>query len=145
MTGVKPLCLFWIMAILVAACDVGSSAGTPAESGASIHLPSLETLSIPSLRQREYGSDPKIEAVLDGRQSVASYLSDGNRIYARIDIPTGPPPADGFPAILFVHGWVGREAAPDYSFEHDPTTVYGRMIEAWTEAGCQRVLARNRI
>ena len=65
--------------------------------------------SIQSLKQREFpGSEIVIEQTLDtGRnyqRYLASYQSDGLKIYGLLTVPNGRVPASGFPAIVFNHG-----------------------------------------
>jgi hypothetical protein len=49
-----------------------------------------------------------------------SFRYDGLRQYARVDVPLGAMPADGYPVVVFLHGWVGEQAAPamDFTFAH---------------------------
>jgi dipeptidyl aminopeptidase/acylaminoacyl peptidase len=63
------------------------------------------------MRQRDYpGSDLVIERTLSpGRnyqQYVASYLSDGLKIFALLTVPNGAKPASGWPVIIFNHGYI---------------------------------------
>jgi dipeptidyl aminopeptidase/acylaminoacyl peptidase len=64
------------------------------------------------MRKQSYpGSDITIEQTLsDGsnyHQYIASYQSKGLKIYALLTIPIGKnPPAGGWPAILFNHGYI---------------------------------------
>ena len=71
-------------------------------------------LTIAALRAKEIvGSDIIIEETLaDGAnyaQYIASYQSEGNKIYGLLTVPSGDVPADGFPAIVFVHGYIPPE------------------------------------
>lgn len=68
-------------------------------------------LSIESLRERNYpGSAITIEQTLaDGsnyHQYIASYKSDGLKIYALLTVPLGSKPQNGFPVIVFNHGFI---------------------------------------
>ncbi len=68
-------------------------------------------LTIDFLRQRGYtGSDIKIEQTLtpgsNYNRYIASYLSDGLKIYALLTVPKGSKPATGFPVIIFNHGYI---------------------------------------
>jgi uncharacterized protein len=68
-------------------------------------------MSIASLRQGSYpGSEIVIEKELargaNYRRYYASYLSEGLKIYALLTIPNRDPPAGGFPAIVFNHGYI---------------------------------------
>jgi len=72
---------------------------------------SLHSLAIESLRDREYpGSDIVIEQELNrgGNYSryIASYKSDGLKIFGLLTIPNGQIPAGGWPAIIFNHGYI---------------------------------------
>jgi dipeptidyl aminopeptidase/acylaminoacyl peptidase len=73
--------------------------------------PTPHPMSIPALRQRDYpGSDIVIEETLDPGANysryMASYQSDGLKIYALLTIPYGETPASGWPAIVFNHGYI---------------------------------------
>ena len=71
----------------------------------------LEPLAIDAMRQRDYpGSDLVIERTLSPgsnyRQYVASYQSDGLKIFALLTVPNGAKPASGWPVIIFNHGYI---------------------------------------
>lgn len=71
----------------------------------------LDPLTIESLRARDYpGSDIHIEQTLTpGRnyqRYIASYVSDGLKIYALMTVPNGPRPKTGYPVIIFNHGYI---------------------------------------
>lgn len=72
---------------------------------------SLPTLAIESLRQREYpGSDIVVEQRLadssNYKRYIASYKSDGLKIFGLLTIPNGEQPKGGWPAIVFNHGYL---------------------------------------
>jgi pimeloyl-ACP methyl ester carboxylesterase len=110
----------------------------PDDGGNTPHIDSLAQLTTESLRQREYGSTIKVEKVSQ-RESFDSYLasydSDGLRVYTRIDIPDSPRPDGGYPAVIFVHGWSGIERAPTYDFYYHEHADYSEMIETYVDAG----------
>lgn len=63
------------------------------------------------MRQRSYpGSDIVIEQTLgpgsNYQQYIASYKSDGLKIYALLTVPVGQKPEGGWPVILFNHGYI---------------------------------------
>jgi dipeptidyl aminopeptidase/acylaminoacyl peptidase len=63
------------------------------------------------MRQQQYpGSDIVIEQTLapgsNYTRHIASYLSDGLKIYGLLTIPKGEKPASGWPAIIFNHGYI---------------------------------------
>jgi hypothetical protein len=99
----------------------------------------LDNLSISTLRERAYGgSTLKIEKTLASEpymSHMASYTSDGLRVYSRIDIPSTAAPKDGYPVVIFVHGWVGIDAAPELQFYFNDDSNYDAMIDAYVEAG----------
>ena len=68
-------------------------------------------LSIENLREGEYpGSDLVIEQTLglgsNYERFIVSYKSEGLKIYALLTVPTSEPPENGFPAIVFNHGYI---------------------------------------
>jgi uncharacterized protein len=63
------------------------------------------------MRLRDYpGSDIKIEETLTPAGSynryIASYKSDGLKIYALLFVPTGEKPQNGWPVIVLNHGYI---------------------------------------
>jgi len=71
-------------------------------------------LSIEAMRQRSYpGSEITIEETLpqgsDYRQYIASYRSDGLKIYALLTVPIQKKPTGGWPVIVFNHGYIPPE------------------------------------
>lgn len=71
-------------------------------------------LRVDVMRQATYpGSDIVIEQVLEPGVNydryVASYLSDGLKIYALLTVPQGVKPATGWPVIVFNHGYIPPE------------------------------------
>src|SRR5579871_1906030 len=76
--------------------------------------PPRNPLAILAMRERTYpGSKITIEQTLpDGsnyHQYLTSYLSDGLKIYALLTIPIGEKPKNGWPVILFNHGYIAPE------------------------------------
>lgn len=68
-------------------------------------------LSIDALRRGEYpGSDIVIEQTLNPGSNyyryIASYKSEGLKIYGLLTIPNTNPSEGGFPAIIFNHGYI---------------------------------------
>jgi len=115
-------------------------------------IDSLDQLSISALRARPYESSPRIIVQLGSETSaysdhhsrdgsapyptfVASYLSDELRIYTRVDVPVTPMPGDGYPVLIFAHGWAGKDRAPDYDFAYDKSSNYGEIIDFFVDAG----------
>jgi dipeptidyl aminopeptidase/acylaminoacyl peptidase len=68
-------------------------------------------LSIPYLKeQKTPGSEITIEETLDPGSNysryIASYQSDGNKIYGLLTVPGGEVPKNGWPLIIFNHGYI---------------------------------------
>jgi len=68
-------------------------------------------LSIASLRAGSYpGSEIKIEEALPAGSNydryIASYQSEGNKIYALLTVPIGQRPTSGWPVVIFNHGFI---------------------------------------
>ena len=73
--------------------------------------PTLHPMNILAMRQTPYpGSviaiDETLEPGANYNRYIASYLSDGLKIYALLTIPYGEMPPNGWPAIVFNHGYI---------------------------------------
>jgi dipeptidyl aminopeptidase/acylaminoacyl peptidase len=74
----------------------------------------IDSLQISYLRSRTYvGSNLKIEQTLAPQSNynryIASYISDGLKIYGLLTVPKGAVPSGGWPAIIFNHGYITPE------------------------------------
>lgn len=72
---------------------------------------SVHPMAIESLRLGLYpGGDFVVEKELPNgtnyQQSIVSYRSEGLKIYGLLTVPLAPRPENGFPAIVFVHGYI---------------------------------------
>lgn len=79
--------------------------------GLALAQTGLESNTIEALRVRSYpGSAITVERTLapgaNYRRYLASYRSDGLKIYALLTVPGGSKPASGWPAIVFNHGYI---------------------------------------
>lgn len=68
-------------------------------------------LDVATMRARDYpGSDFVIEQTLppggNYNRFVASYLSDGLKIFGLLTVPRGTKPATGWPVVIFNHGYI---------------------------------------
>jgi len=118
--------------VLLAACAPADDADI------TLHIESLTQLSTKALRERRYGATITIEqavALAPLNSYLASYLSDGLRVYARIDTPDSPQPDQGYPVVIFVHGWAGIEQAPTYDLYFRNHVDYSEMVENYVDAG----------
>ncbi len=92
-----------------------------------------EELTIDALLKRDIeGSPITIEQQLEDGANyaryIASYLSEGNKIYGLLTVPFGDPPEDGFKAIVFNHGYI----PPD---QYRTTERYVAYVDALARAG----------
>ena len=122
------------IALFVTACGTRKSPASLA--GSSLTFTSLDQLTVERLRARSYGST--ISSVLlaaGGDSYLADYDSDGLRIVTRIDTPTERPNDAGYPVVIFLHGWVGEENAPEFDFYVDGDYWYGELIQEFVTSG----------
>lgn len=148
-----------ILVPLTAAGVLGCASNTaqiphPPKPFSVAQLGSLDRLAIESLRSRDYRSYPRLEKTLstgtsgteyaqhyssDGSKPYQSYLlsydSDALRVYTRLDVPAVRQPRDGYPVVVFLHGWIGAEAAPASNFSYAPDAYYGRSIDSYVDGG----------
>jgi len=90
-------------------------------------------LSIEVMRQKDYpGSDLVIEQTLvDGpnyHQYIASYQSEGLKIYGLLTVPIGEKPNNGYPVIIFNHGFIPPK-------QYKTTERYVSYVDAFAWAG----------
>lgn len=90
-------------------------------------------LMIEVMRRMSYpGSELVIETILEQGENysryVASYLSEGHKIYGLLTVPLGYPPESGWPVILFNHGYI----APD---EYRTTLRYLEYVDYLSRSG----------
>ncbi len=73
----------------------------------------FQEMTIPYLRNRTYESNLVVieenSRNEDYVSSLASFESDGNTVFAQLTTPNSQPPKDGWPAIIFVHGYIPPE------------------------------------
>ena len=90
-------------------------------------------LSIEFMRKQEYpGSNIVIEQTLsDGsnyRRYIASYKSEGLKIYGLLTVPIGDPPNTGWSVIIFNHGYIPLE-------QYQTTERYVDYVDAFAKNG----------
>lgn len=73
--------------------------------------PEEEPLSISAMGSKDYpGSDLVIEQTLEDssayHQYIVSYQSEGLKIYGLLTVPIGDKPKNGWPVIIFNHGYI---------------------------------------
>lgn len=93
----------------------------------------LHPLTIEWLRQQTYpGSDLTIEETLEPGDNyaryIATYRSEGLKIYALLTVPTGEKPPSGWPVIIFNHGYI----SPD---QYRTTERYVDYVDALARNG----------
>ena len=93
----------------------------------------LHPLAIAAMRGREYpGSDLVIEQTLapgvNYDRYIASYRSEGLKIYALLTIPRGPRPSTGWPVVVFNHGYIPPQ-------QYRTTERYIAYTDAFSRSG----------
>jgi len=106
--------IFWFAMYLVRYETQTYNLSIPQAVGRIIQPLVKDPLQISYLRQRDYsGSDLKIEENLANgsnyKRYIASYVSDGFKIYGLLTVPNGDVPKGGWPAIVFNHGYITPE------------------------------------
>jgi len=92
--------------------DTPTATSTPTNTATSTPTPTpLHPLMIESMRQQSYpGSEITIEETLEPGPNydryIASYLSEGNKIFALLTVPQGEQPESGWPVVVFNHGYI---------------------------------------
>ncbi len=128
----QKLLLFFLVTTIIGACAVYFYFSKHITAGANVSTGIMEVkndivsqviptykspISIEYLRSLDIsGNDIIIEQTLSNgsnyKKYVASYLSDGYKIYGLLTVPTTEVPEGGFPAIVFNHGYIPPQ---DYS------------------------------
>jgi uncharacterized protein len=90
-------------------------------------------LTIPELREGSYpGSAIKIERQLSSgrnyKRYLSSYQSEGLKIFALLTIPNGTKPKNGWPAIVFNHGYIPPK-------QYRTTEKYVAYVDGFARAG----------
>ena len=90
-------------------------------------------LTIAALRELNIeGSDIIIEEALTNEANyaryIASYTSEGNKIYGLLTIPFGDVPKGGFKAIVFIHGYIPPNV-------YQTTERYVAYVDALAQSG----------
>ncbi len=90
-------------------------------------------LSIAALRQRAYDGgefeiDQQLEPGINYSRAIASYRSDGLKIYALLTVPLTPRPPGGYPVVIFNHGYI----PPD---QYVTTERYVAYVDAFARSG----------
>ncbi|MBN1977984.1 MAG: alpha/beta fold hydrolase [Anaerolineae bacterium] len=85
------------------------------------------------MRQQTYpGSEITIEETLDPGANydryIASYLSEGLKIYALLTVPRGEKPASGWPVVIFNHGYIPPE-------QYRTTERYVAYVDGFARSG----------
>ena len=94
---------------------------------------SINPLTIESLRKGQYeGSDLVIEETLalgsNYSHFLASYISEGHKIFGLLTVPSGDKPSNGWPVMIFNHGYIPPK-------EYSNTEKYVAYTDAFSRNG----------
>lgn len=121
MNHVMQICVLpWVFAgtIALVACTPSAEENSQQEETAEVaakqenpQVKNLHQMAIQSLRERNYpGGDFVIEQTLANGSNfaryIASYQSEGLKIYGLLTVPLEEKPEGGYPAVIFVHGHI---------------------------------------
>lgn len=135
-TQLKELCYIFLVLLLASCQNAKDIDNTKSASSAS-------PLSIASLQQRTFQSKLTFEKPLVGTEQYKadlwSYPSDSLKIYALINTPSSIKPDDGYPILIFGHGFhpepkkygVSTKTGQDWR----PGDYYRGIPEAYAEKG----------
>ncbi len=115
-----------------------TSTATATATATATHTPTptptpTHPLMIEVMRRQAYpGSaiviEKKLEAGSNYDRYIASYLSEGLKIYALLTVPQGEKPASGWPVIVFNHGYIPPE-------QYRTTERYVAYVDAIAQSG----------
>ncbi|MFN8375313.1 MAG: alpha/beta fold hydrolase [Anaerolineae bacterium] len=122
-----------LLSLTVAAAQDATPEATPEATAEATPFPVGNELTIAALREMDIeGSDILIEEALENGANysryIASYISEGYKIYGLLTIPFGDVPEGGFKAIVFNHGYI----PPD---SYVTTERYVAYVDALAQAG----------
>lgn len=122
-----------ILAFLSVSAVIGSWFQHTQKPAASTITTPDNPLSITAMRKRSYPrSNLVIEQTLapgsNYSQYIASYMSDGLKIYGLLTVPNGPKPTGGWPVIIFNHGYIPPE-------QYRTTERYIAYVDAFARNG----------
>lgn len=125
--------LFFILAIIGTGYFVLRKQPTIPVTASSANSVQDNPLSIAAMRKRTYpGSNLVIGQTLapgsNYRQYIASYISDGLKIYGLLTVPDGVKPPSGWPVIIFNHGYIPPQ-------QYRTTERYVAYVDAFARNG----------
>ena len=115
---------------LISTGATGGSKGTVPETTTTLSLsPSpfpFQEMTIPYLRSRSYTSSLGEQELVSENESYNSFLtnytSDKLTIYGLLTVPNGEQPDEGWPAIVFIHGYIPP-------FQYQTLERYGDYVD----------------
>ncbi|MEP6391671.1 MAG: hypothetical protein ABJ056_17270 [Halioglobus sp.] len=100
---------------------------------------SLEQLTVPAMRQREYGSSFELMGpytATDLQRTInMRYQSNQLALYSRLALPTSAPPSTGYPVVVMAPGWISREEAVAWDFGDNHSSLLGTVSHALVAEG----------
>lgn len=99
-----------------------------ATASAKLHPLTIEAMRQETYQSRELIIEETLSADPDYSRYIASYVSDGFKQFGLLTVPIGEAPADGYPAIVFNHGYIQPEV-------YRTTERYVAYVDALATAG----------
>lgn len=112
--------------------EMKAEPGQSDQSQSALTQSEFASLTIPYLRQLEFSSQLAQRTLLASQPNYTSYLtsyeSDGLTINGLLTIPNGAEPAGGWPAVVFVHGYIPPA-------QYQTTSKYESYVDSLASSG----------
>lgn len=98
-----------------------------------VDLDGIHPMTIDYLRKQSYAGSPLVieqtlEAGSNYNRYIASYRSEGLKLYTLLTVPAGQRPATGWPVIIFIHGYIPPQ-------EYNSTERYESYVDGFARNG----------
>jgi dipeptidyl aminopeptidase/acylaminoacyl peptidase len=104
-----------------------SSSDRSGESAAVAHPMAIESLRARAYPGGEFGIEKTLANGANYKQYLASYKSEGLKIFGLLTVPLAKQPAGGWPAVIFIHGYI---PPAQYSTTGNYPTYQARLARA---------------
>lgn len=99
----------------------------PAQDDKTDHPMAIANLRAGSYPGGDFVIEQKLANGTNYSQAIVSYLSEGLKIYGLLTVPLAPMPEGGWPAIMFVHGYIPPK---EYSTTGNYPTYQAKLARA---------------
>lgn len=107
--------------------ELANNQAEPAQEVKTTHPMAIANLRAGSYPGGDFVIEEKLANGTNYSQYIVSYLSEGLKIYGLLTVPLATMPDDGWPAIIFVHGYIPPK---EYSTTGNYPTYQARLARA---------------